>query len=139
MTMPVSKRSQGGSILLEGLFAILIFSMGILALVALLGASVKNSTDAKYRSEASLLANQVIGEMWTGDKSNAMLVANYEAGARFDAWKARVEQTLPGVSDDANLPTIDVDANNVVTVTVRWQAPGETTPHNFVAIARINA
>lgn len=131
---------QQGSMMLEGLIAILIFSMGILSIVALLGASVKNTSHAKYRTEASLLTSQIIGQMWTGDRANATLVANYSsaaAGLPFTTWRDTVIQTLPGVAG-ANLPTVAVDANNVVTVTVRWQAPGEAASRNYVAIARIN-
>lgn len=53
-------RQQSGVILLEALLAILIFSLGILALVGLQAAAVKQSADAKYRTEAALLANEVI-------------------------------------------------------------------------------
>ncbi len=59
-----SPRSQRGSALLEALFAILIFSIGLLALVALQAVSIKNSIDAKYRSDASYVANQIIAQMW---------------------------------------------------------------------------
>lgn len=132
--------------MLEGMIAILIFSFGILALVALLGMSVKDTSNAKYRTDASLLASEVIGQMWTGDKSNAGLAADFSdpAGPRYVAWKAKVIATLPGVTDAAapspgtNLPTIAIDANNQVTVTVRWQAPGDSGVRNYVAITRIN-
>lgn len=139
MIMETSILKQRGSIMLESLVAILIFSMGILALVALLGASVKDTASAKYRTEASLLANQIIGQMWTGDKTNATLIANYgtATGDQFVDWKAKVVQALPGVSG-ANLPTIAIDANNGVTVTVFWQAPGESGPHNYVAVTRLH-
>lgn len=133
--------------MLESLIAILIFSLGILSLVALLGVSVKDTASAKYRTEASLLANQVIGEMWSGDKTNATLVANYgtATGAPFLAWKDRVLQTLPGIVDAVeatpgsgqNLPTIVIDGT-LVTVTVFWQAPSESGRHNFVAVTRIH-
>lgn len=134
--------TQRGSMLLESLIAILIFSMGILSIVALLGASVKDTSNAKYRTDASLLANQIIGKMWLGDRSNAALVAGYSApaGAEYLNWKVGVVRTLPGVSAANNtLPTIAVDANNVVTVTLKWQAPGESSVRNYVAIARINS
>ncbi len=133
--------------MLESLIAILIFSMGILALVALLGASVKDTTSAKYRTEASLLVNQVIGEMWLGDKTNATLAANYgETGEGYRDWKDKVAQTLPGIADAVvappvagqNLPTITIDGDNMVTVTVFWQAPGESKPHNYAAVTRIH-
>jgi len=140
--------TQRGSLMLESLIAILIFSLGILSLVALLGVSVKDTASAKYRTEASLLANQVIGEMWTGDKTNATLIANYgtDTGAQYLAWKAKVAQALPGVADAVatppsaaqNLPTIVIGADGTVTVTVFWQAPGESGSHNYVAITRIH-
>lgn len=148
MMIRISPSGQRGSVMLESLIAILIFSMGILALVALLGASVKNATSAKYRTEASLLANQVIGEMWVGDKTNTTLAANYgsQAGDGYKAWKDKVVQALPGVVnaveeppvDGVNLPTIEVNPDNRVTVTVYWQAPGDTDRHNYVAMTQIN-
>ena len=45
--------------LLEGLLAILIFSVGILALVALQATSVRATTDAKLRADASFMASQL--------------------------------------------------------------------------------
>ena len=94
------------------------------------------------------MANQVIGEMWTGDKTNATLIANYgtDTGAQYLAWKAKVAQALPGVADAVatppsaaqNLPTIVIGADGTVTVTVFWQAPGESGSHNYVAITRIH-
>ena len=62
-------KQQRGSALLEALIAILIFSMGIIALMGLQAASIKNSIDAKYRADASYLVNQIIGQMWV-DRAN---------------------------------------------------------------------
>jgi len=65
--MPISLPSrhiQRGSMLLEALISILIFSIGILGIVGLQANSIKISSDAKYRSDASLLANQYLGSMW---------------------------------------------------------------------------
>jgi type IV pilus assembly protein PilV len=50
--------------LLEALIAILIFSLGILSLVALQATSIQLTSDAKYRTDATLLANRLIGQMW---------------------------------------------------------------------------
>lgn len=129
---------QNGSVVLEALISILIFSIGILAIVGLQAASIKNVASAKYRTDASLLANQVIGQMWVSDKTNAALVNNFSspAGANYVAWANIVEQRLPGVSGvPANAPTIAIDANNNATVTLFWQAPDETVAHNYTAIA----
>lgn len=136
MQIIISK--QRGVVILENMIAILIFSMGILGIVGLLGASMKSAAGAKYRNDASLLANQIIGQMWVADKTNASLKTKFESpsGAAFVVWKNAVTSALPGVA--ANPPTIAIDANNVATVTVLWQLPGEAAAHNFVVSARVN-
>lgn len=135
----MNKRArQEGLAVVENLVAILIFSFGILGIVGLLATSMKSSAAAKYRNEASMLANQIVGQMWIADKSNTALKASFESpgGASFVSWKTSVSNVLPGV--DTNAPTVVIDANNVATVTVRWRAPGEPAAHNYVLIARIN-
>lgn len=129
---------QRGSMVLEALISILLFSIGILAVIGLQAASIKNVAAAKYRTDASLLANQVIGQMWVSDKSNVALVTNFSSpgGADYVTWANSVAQALPGVSGmPANAPTVAIDANNNVTVTVFWQAPDEAAAHNYSAIA----
>jgi type IV pilus assembly protein PilV len=130
--------SESGSVLLEGLFAILIFSIGILALIGLQMSAVRQSTDAKYRAEASLLANELVGQMWASPRAQAQLKTNYEAGGTaFGAWSARVASLLPGITASANQPAVTVDSNSVVTVTVSWQQPGQSVSHQFVMVAQI--
>lgn len=133
-----TKRTQGGMVVVESLIAVVIFSFGILGIVGLLATSIKNSAAAKYRNDASLLANQLVGQMWTSDKSNTALKSSFEspAGASYTSWKTNVASALPGV--DTNPPTVAIDANNSVTVTVHWRAPGEQAAHNFVLVTRID-
>lgn len=125
--------------LLEALIAILIFAVGILGIVGLQGTAVKQVTDAKYRSDAALLANQYIGSMWVGDRTVATLQNNYTTGnANYTAWKNTVMATLPVPT--ANPPTVAVDNASIVTVTIYWRAPSDpvrSTPHKYVAIAQI--
>lgn len=130
--------SQRGIAIVENMIAILIFAFGILGIVGLQAASVRNSANAKMRNDAAMLANQIVGQMWTGDRANAALKSSYESpsGASFVTWKATVANQLPGVAD--NPPTVLIDANSVATVTVRWRAPGESAAHNYVLVARIN-
>ena len=54
---------QQGVVLIEALVAILIFSLGILGLVALGGQAVGAQSDAQYRTEASGLADAIAGEI----------------------------------------------------------------------------
>lgn len=130
---------QRGSIVLEALISILIFSVGILGIVGLQATAIKDSASAKYRTDASLLANQVIGQMWIDDKNNTALQTNYSSpnGGKYLTWASAVIQALPGVSASAIPPTITIGGNNEITVTVWWQLPDENAPHNYTAIARI--
>src|SRR3990172_9268673 len=147
--------SQRGSMLLEALIAILLFSMGILGLMGLQAIAIKNTADAKYRTEAAFLANQIIGQMWTENPANLPAyahnpttagVCNFGGGASANAnvtaWLGNAS-TLGTVA--GNLPggtsvrqQITICAGNLVTVTICWQGPQEAAPHNYVAIAQIN-
>ncbi len=141
MKAAISKYQQG-SVILEALIAILIFSIGILAIIGLQAASVSNSAAARYRTEASLLANQVIGQMWVGD--NANLATNFASpgGANYLAWASSVAQTMPGVAlSPLYRPTVTFaggGTGNTVTVTVFWRQAGESAAHQYAATAVIN-
>lgn len=141
---PPRSTKQAGSMLLEALIAILIFSMGILAIVGMQASAVKASGDAKFRSDASMVANQLIGQMWAGDRTPANMQANYQGGggtdgAAYTVWLADVQAALPGAA--ANPPTVTVNAaTSLVTVTVRWITPGEpesAPPHSYTVVAQI--
>ena len=71
-------RRQSGVMLIEALIALLIFSVGILGIVGMQSAAVQASGDAKYRSDAALLANQLIGRMWVSDRTQATLQTAYQ-------------------------------------------------------------
>lgn len=153
---------QSGALLIEVLVSILIFSVGILGVVGLQASAVRASTDAKYRSEAGLLANELIGKMWASDRTQATLQAAFASGTNGTAYQSwawtggsggtqsapaagTVLQTLPGAQ--TNLPTVTVTAvpggiagvpsTSLVTITIYWQAPSETTLHNYISIAQI--
>lgn len=74
---------QSGVMLLEALIAILIFSLGILGVVAMQASAVAASRDAQYRSVASQLADELIGQMWSGNRDGAALEANFKGSAGF--------------------------------------------------------
>lgn len=142
------KKLQAGSVLLEALIAILIFSMGILAIVGLQATSIKASADAKYRSEASMLANQLIGQMWVSNRTTIPAqFASSPAGAAYNLWVADVQAALPGATG-VNAPSVTIatpapaTATSVplhtVAIVLRWQAPGETTVHSYFTTAEIN-
>lgn len=132
--MKTSPKLQGGVVLLEALVAILIFSIGILAIVGLQGAAVKTAADARYRSEAAFLASELMSQIW----ADAPNVAQYEypgsgtPPARLTGWVTRVGGRLPGTDPATGLPPIvdystDPTLGPIVEITVRWRMPEEAT------------
>ena len=57
------RRTQHGSFLLEALIGILIFSLGVLAMIALQASAIAVQSDAQYRIEAANLADQILGQI----------------------------------------------------------------------------
>ncbi|TXT30916.1 MAG: hypothetical protein FD131_1403 [Rhodocyclaceae bacterium] len=115
-------KSQSGFLLLEVLIAIVIFAVGILAIVGLQATMVKNSTDARYRAIASQVAEQRIAQQWAApavqitdtDTDISNVLPN---GTRTIVWGAPPNQ-------------------NQLTVTVTWQQPGGDQ-HQFTTVARV--
>lgn len=133
-----ARNKQEGVMLLEALIGILIFSIGILAMLGMQAIGMRATIDAKYRSEASYLANQVIGQMWV-DRTN---LPNYAttgpAYAPRDEWVARVDATLPrNVANLATTTPVIAVAGQQVTITVRWMRQGDDAVSQHVAIAQI--
>jgi type IV pilus assembly protein PilV len=132
-------KSQSGVVLIEALLGILIFSIGILALIGMQATAIRNTADARYRSEASFLATEVIGRMWLDIGHIGDFDKDAPAFAPRDEWEIKVLKTLPGVDiTGATRPTIEVDGvTGEVTVTVLWQQPGETTTRRLQMVNRI--
>lgn len=141
MPRPLRAAHQTGVMLLEALIALLIFSLGILAIVGMQATAIQDMGEAKYRSDAAFLTNQILADMW----SNSPQLANYSfAGAGAPPallmnWLSTVQNRLPGAT--AYPPIITVGANNTVTVTVRWQQARDKSkaapPHRYTAVAYI--
>jgi type IV pilus assembly protein PilV len=153
-------RNQKGVMLIEALVAIVVFSIGVLALAGLYGTAVKQSADAKSRGEAAYLANQIIAHMWVDRVDLADYALNASAnidstcsgftatsstasgqgGTNMNSWlgdsskKGTVLGSLPNAKAKVKVET----GTNVVTVTLCWKAPQETEWHNFTSTALIS-
>ena len=112
------RRSQQGVVILESLIAILIFSMGILALVGLQAAMVSNTTSSKFRADASYIAQQKLGQLWA-DPANV----------------AASDSDVPELPNGRC--SITLLAVGEVQIVVTWQQPGEIEVHNVTTSARI--
>lgn len=139
------RTSQSGSVLLEALIAILIFSIGILALVGMQATAINNVADAKYRADASFLADQIIGVMWASRVASGV---NFVPDATFACnpctqangnVATRAWVGANGVTGALPAGTGAVAINGTqVTVTVTWQPPQATAPHRHSAVSYIN-
>ena len=67
--------AQKGVMLLEALIGILIFSLGVLGIVAMQATAIARLTDAKYRTEAAHLADRMIGTIWANRGTNVPTLA----------------------------------------------------------------
>lgn len=144
MRGPVQAGGQRGVMLLEALIAILLFSLGVLALIGLQARSITFAGQAKYRADAVLLADEVIGLMWS-DRANVPSYA-WSSGAPpsvLTGWAAKVTNRLPGVG--VKTPVIGVSSTtytvpaaytlHTVTVEVFWRTPEEEAagaPHHRI-------
>jgi type IV pilus assembly protein PilV len=158
--LQINHPKQNGSVLLEALIAILIFSMGILAIVGLQANAFNSVGEAKYRLEASYLANQIVSTMWAEQKANMPLYA-FSAGTTpatshlARTWFNKVTNDLPGttafppsiavcptdvlpVCTVPSCTTDDTGTRCFVTVSVRWKSPKEDISHQFVTNAYMN-
>ena len=152
------RNQQSGVMLLEALIAILIFSLGVLGVVGMQASAVAATRDAKYRSDAALLANELIGQMMAGNRNGLALQTNFQGddtdgtggagdvltdGPLYIAWRTRVRDTLPG--SDVNEPRVTITPrpggppvrSSTVDIQVRWRAPSDTGAHVFRVLVDI--
>jgi type IV pilus assembly protein PilV len=116
-----SAKQQHGVVLLEAMVAILIFSVGILGVIGLQAAMIKNTAQASYRATANFIAQEMVGDMWA-DPTN---IANHYVRACADM--------LPNGNCTA---AAGAGTAGRVVVTITWQPPGDVL-HNYVLLATI--
>jgi len=143
---------QAGVVLIEALLGILIFSIGILALIGMQSVAVKNTADARYRTEAAFLASGIINQIRL-DMANVTLYDDVDNPGNYPprtAWRQQVEALLPGIDlgSAQRVPSIDVVPGpsyagdgappSQVTVTVLWLQPGETQERRFEIVGFVS-
>jgi type IV pilus assembly protein PilV len=127
-------RVQAGVMMLEALVAILIFSLGVIALMGLQANSIAQVSAAKYRTDASYLASQILARMWMEPTTPAVVpLSNFQSNSYPSraGWDNLVASTLPNGAG-----TIVVNGN-IVTVTITWRQPADTVTHQFVTTETI--
>lgn len=110
----IIKTKIKGSMLLEALIGMLIFSFGIMGLALFQGVTMVNNAENTYRAEASMYVNEVIGQMWAkaGDLES------------FEAEDELIPRTEIRLLDARK--TIEVDGNKAF-IKLTWKRPNDNT------------
>ncbi len=164
LRQPARRSGQRGSFLIEALLGILIFSLGILALVGMQAAAISAQSDARYRTEAANLAQQMINNIWLNvDHTSSATIQTGLAGfahltsgavnscsfsgtasgnALVSSWVTSVTGAsgLPGATAAMQQITVDtsVSGYNKIAITLCWQAPRATTPNRHTVVTYVN-
>ncbi len=157
-----SWHDQQGIMLIEGIIGMLIFLVGILAMLGLQASAIAVQSDAQYRIEAAKQVDRLLGEISvTVDRSSdAALLAslqlfqhqpsgtacNYSGGASTQAaiadWVTALTSTtstrLPGATAVMQQVIVNAANFNQVTITVCWQAPNDTVPRRHTVVSYVN-
>ncbi len=127
---------QNGMVLLEGLIAILIFSVGILGVVGLQAAMVKGAADSQYRIEAGNIAQKRVAQMYVDQNK----LADYEeVDTAIAATTGLPNGKRSTIRADASCDTdiLLAPSQNCVIVTVSWEQPGTKDIHSVTTVAHI--
>lgn len=119
---PSTLSSQQGVVIIEAMIAILIFSVGVLGIVGMQASMIKNTSESQYRSEASYLAQQQIGVLWTSPDSLPAdgSVTNIDVSSQLPQGAMTVTRS-----------------GDQYTVTITWRQAGQETTHQYRTVAVI--
>ena len=103
--------------LLEVLVACLIFSFGVLGVVALQAKMVQAQTVGKFRADAVYLADELVGLMWSDTAHlSSYATTGCASYSRCNDWATKVTSQLPG-----GTPTVTVNgATGEVDIAISW-------------------
>lgn len=140
----VMRRRQGqhGSTLIEVLISILVVAIGLLGYAGLLLNTQKKNNDAYYRTQATLMASDMLESMRAnsapalqGDYNIAVgsaPTASGMAGADLARWKSNLAEGLP-----AGNGSVSVDLQGNATIVIQWDGSGTGVPTAFTTQSAI--
>ena len=160
----IRSKKEGGVFLLEALIAILIFSLGILGMIAMGSAAIAGQTDAAVRTDAASLAEQLASNiaLSVDRTSAATLTASLAAFSHnpvstgpycaftpaaslspvVTAWLANLSgpSGLPGAGATDQSIVVDTTATgyNSVLITMCWQGPHDLGKRRFMTTVYVN-
>ena len=156
---------QRGVFLLEALIAILIFSLGILGMIAMGSAAIAGQTDAAVRTDAASLAEQLASKIALSvDRADITTVQTSLAAFNYNsvstgpycafspsanpvaplvtAWLSTLSgpSGLPGANATDQSIVVDTSATgyNSVLITMCWQGPHDLGKRRFMTTVYVN-
>jgi len=117
-----------GVVMIEVLIALLIFMFGVLGLVGLQASVTRAQTDSKFRADASYLASELQGRLW----SDLPHLSSYNGSSCATTllcaeWQSKVSASLPQGTGSVTVNATTGDA----TITITWTGPDNQT-HSYV-------
>lgn len=159
----IKAHSQRGVFLLEALIGLIIFSIGVLTMVALQAKSIEIQADTQYRVEAGNLAERMLGDiaLRTRDATgvvNTGLLANFShrptttadcnftgansGDAMVIAWVNDITTgagtLLPGSTASMQQILVDTATFNQVTISICWQTAADAIPRRHTLVSYVN-
>jgi type IV pilus assembly protein PilV len=127
-----------GFMLLEVLVSVLLFSVGVLAVVGLQASMSRAQAASKDRADAAALATEVVGVMWT-DMSHiaSYATASCSGYGQCADWQTKVAATLPNGSSTITVSTTATNTYDV-TIVITWSLP-DGGQHTYSTVTTIAA
>ena len=101
------QKNQSGMFIIEALVSILLFAVGIVAMVMVAAQGTGQVGQAKYRNDAAYLANELVGELWTNASGTAVDQT---------AWNTRIASLIPNGTGTAVISA----SGTQVDITIQW-------------------
>jgi type IV pilus assembly protein PilV len=156
-----TRSGQRGGMLLEVLVSILLFALGIVALVGLQGSSLMTTGDVQHRAEAMHLSSAYLGKIWAAASAGLtgpQIQTRFDSGsggAEYNNFSAQVTggsgfQGIPGgVAPTVTITPLDqvfIDQTNGnavtltsvdVVITITWTDRENGDPHRYTQFSSI--
>jgi len=113
--VPLAWRGQvRGVSLVEVLIVVLLFSVGLVGLMAMQARAFQFSVSAEDSGRAALMANELAAQMWAANTVSL-------PAAAVEAWQERVaDSTRSGLPNSAASVSVN---NGVARISIQWRAP----------------
>jgi type IV pilus assembly protein PilV len=145
--MQMIRKHQSGVVILEVLVSIVIFAVGVLGIIGLQAATAQTGIDARFRTEAATIADELIARAQIWDDV-ATLATNFQGadtsgGAEYQAWYsnrlALAGSGLPDAKATVAFPApfAGTAAGTLMTVELSWLAPGADFRSSHTTVAAL--